>query len=127
MIKETKSLPDAHALIQEFADTQKFPLDPFQLESMTSLVEGRSVLVSAPTGSGKTIVAEFAIFHARSLNKRCIYTTPLKALSNQKYRDLKDVMGDAVGLVTGDVVINPDAPVLIMTTEILRNILQADP
>lgn len=127
MIKDTKKNPEATQLIQRFAATQKFPLDPFQLEAMESLVEDRSVLVSAPTGSGKTIVAEFAIFHARSLNKRCIYTTPLKALSNQKFRDLRVDMGDDVGLVTGDVVINPDAPVLIMTTEILRNILQADP
>lgn len=127
MIKE-KNLPqEAHQLIQAFQARQKFPLDPFQLEAMASLVSGRSVLVSAPTGSGKTIVAEFAIFHARAMNQRCIYTTPLKALSNQKYRDLRQDMGDDVGLVTGDVVINPDAPVLIMTTEILRNILQADP
>jgi superfamily II RNA helicase len=127
MIKDQKTNQEGAQLIQRFAKTQKFPLDPFQLEAMESLCDGRSVLVSAPTGSGKTIVAEFAIFHARAHNQRCIYTTPLKALSNQKFRDLRGIMGDDVGLVTGDVVINPEAPVLIMTTEILRNILQADP
>ncbi|HEY9721018.1 MAG TPA: DEAD/DEAH box helicase [Oscillatoriaceae cyanobacterium] len=126
MIKESQPLERAQ-LVQRFADQQRFPLDPFQIEAMTILTEGDSVLVSAPTGSGKTIVAEYAIFLARATNTRCIYTTPLKALSNQKYRDLHADMGDDVGLVTGDVVINPTAPVLIMTTEILRNILQADP
>ncbi len=114
-------------VVAQFAAKQKFPLDEFQLEAMRALEEGRSVLVSAPTGSGKTIVAEFAIFLARHYGRRCIYTTPLKALSNQKFRDLRQDMGDDVGLVTGDVVINPQAPVLIMTTEILRNMLQVDP
>jgi superfamily II RNA helicase len=115
------------SVVEDFAATQRFPLDSFQLDAMRALEMGRSVLVSAPTGSGKTIVAEFAIFLARHRGRRCIYTTPLKALSNQKFRDLRGVMGDDVGLVTGDVVINPDAPVLIMTTEILRNMLQVDP
>ncbi|MFP5502048.1 MAG: DEAD/DEAH box helicase [Candidatus Sericytochromatia bacterium] len=126
MIKET-SLRNPSALIEAFAAKQKFPLDPFQREAMEALTERRSVLVSAPTGSGKTIVAEVAIFFSRATQTRCIYTTPLKALSNQKFRDLREDLGDDVGLVTGDVVINPDAQVLIMTTEILRNILQADP
>ena len=117
----------AASIIEAFAASQKFPLDDFQVEAMRALEGGRSVLVSAPTGSGKTIVAEFAIFLARHQGRRCIYTTPLKALSNQKFRDLRRVMGDDVGLVTGDVVINPQAPVLIMTTEILRNMLQVDP
>ncbi|MEB3198265.1 MAG: DEAD/DEAH box helicase [Candidatus Sericytochromatia bacterium] len=114
-------------LIDAFAAQQRFPLDDFQREAMEALLAGRSVLVSAPTGSGKTIVAEFAIFLARSQGRRCIYTTPLKALSNQKYRDLRRDLGDDVGLVTGDVVLQPNAPVLIMTTEILRNMLQVDP
>lgn len=127
MKKSAPPVSGNYAPVKRFARLQKFPLDPFQIEAMEALCDGRSVLVSAPTGSGKTIVAEFAIFFAREMGRRCIYTTPLKALSNQKFRDLKDIMGDQVGLVTGDVVINPDAPVLIMTTEILRNILQADP
>src|ERR1700738_240194 len=126
MKKAATSARGNYEAIKGFARQQKFPLDAFQVEAMEALCDGRSVLVSAPTGSGKTIVAEFAIYLARDLGRRCIYTTPLKALSNQKFRDLKEVMGDEVGLVTGDVVINPDAPVLIMTTEILRNILQAD-
>lgn len=119
--------PPTVSVVEQFAAKQKFPLDEFQLEAMRALENGRSVLVSAPTGSGKTIVAEFAIFLARHNGRRCIYTTPLKALSNQKFRDLRQDMGDNVGLVTGDVVINPEAPVLIMTTEILRNMLQVDP
>ena len=81
------------------------------------------MLVSAPTGSGKTVVAEFAIFLARQSGTRCLYTTPLKALSNQKYRDLKASLPGQVGLMTGDVVIDPEAPILVMTTEILRNML----
>jgi superfamily II RNA helicase len=127
MIQEAIYPPDAQTLVQRFAAGQKFPLDPFQLEAMEALSAGRSVLVSAPTGSGKTLVAEFAIFLALEAKARCIYTTPLKALSNQKFRDLSVEMGDQVGLVTGDVVMNPSAPILIMTTEILRNILQMDP
>ncbi|MEB3284304.1 MAG: DEAD/DEAH box helicase [Candidatus Sericytochromatia bacterium] len=114
-------------LTERFAAAQGFVLDEFQLSAMRTLEAGRSVLVSAPTGSGKTIVAEFAVFLAKERSRRCIYTTPLKALSNQKFRDLRGSLGDQVGLVTGDVVINPHASVLIMTTEILRNILQMDP
>lgn len=122
-----KAVYPTGSIVDAFQATQKFPFDAFQRDAMQILEEGRSVLVSAPTGSGKTIVAEFAIFLARHEGRRCIYTTPLKALSNQKFRDLRAVMGDDVGLVTGDVVINPHAPVLIMTTEILRNMLQVDP
>lgn len=118
---------DPRLLVEEFARSQKFPLDPFQLEAMEILARGRSVLVSAPTGSGKTIVAEFAVFLALKSGTRCIYTTPLKALSNQKYRDLRAALPGQVGLMTGDVVLHPEAPILIMTTEILRNILHADP
>ncbi|MGE5707054.1 MAG: DEAD/DEAH box helicase, partial [Bacteroidota bacterium] len=114
-------------LFAQVVENQPFPLDPFQLEAIQNLADGKSVLVSAPTGSGKTVVAEFAIHLALGTNTRCIYTTPLKALSNQKFRDLRKQLGDKVGLVTGDVVINPEAPALIMTTEILRNILHIDP
>ncbi len=119
------TLPDG--LVAEFQAAQPFPLDPFQIDAIRELAAGNSVLVSAPTGSGKTVVAEFAVFLALKQGKRCIYTTPLKALSNQKYRDLKAVLPGQVGLVTGDVVINRDAPILIMTTEILRNMLHMDP
>jgi superfamily II RNA helicase len=114
-------------LVAEFQAAQPFPLDPFQLDAVRELAAGRSVLVSAPTGSGKTVVAEFAVFMALQEGTRCIYTTPLKALSNQKYRDLKAAMPGKVGLVTGDVVIDRDAPILVMTTEILRNMLHMDP
>lgn len=121
-----KGLP-AQELIARFEAEQKFPLDPFQKDAIRHLSEGKSVLVSAPTGSGKTVIAEFAIEMALNSGTRCIYTTPLKALSNQKFRDLSRQMGDKIGLVTGDVVIRPEAPALIMTTEILRNILHVDP
>ena len=113
--------------VAEFVASQPFALDEFQVEAIGHLAAGRSVLVSAPTGSGKTVIAEYAVHAALASGSRCVYTTPLKALSNQKYRDLKAQLGDQVGLMTGDVVIDPDAPILIMTTEILRNILQADP
>ncbi|RYX97894.1 DEAD/DEAH box helicase, partial [bacterium] len=93
----------------------------------TSLLDGKSVLVTAPTGSGKTVIAEFSIFDAIDRGLKTIYTTPLKALSNQKFRDLGEEYGPSyVGLVTGDLSINPDAPILVMTTEILRNILYQD-
>lgn len=113
--------------VTAFLATQPFPLDEYQLEAISHLEAGRSVLVSAPTGAGKTVVAEYAVYSALADDARCIYTTPLKALSNQKYRDLKERLPGKVGLMTGDVVIDPEAPILIMTTEILRNILQADP
>lgn len=117
----------SQGMAQAFAATMAFPLDRFQLEAIAHLEGGSSVLVAAPTGSGKTVVGEFAIFRALQLQRRCIYTTPLKALSNQKFRDLQALMGEQVGLVTGDVVIRPEAPILIMTTEILRNMLVVDP
>ena len=93
---------------------------------MESLCDEASVLVAAPTGSGKTLIAEFAIHRARSLGQRAFYTTPIKALSNQKYRDLAKMYGwDRVGLVTGDNAVNPDAPIVVMTTEVLRNMIYA--
>src|ERR671937_953973 len=95
-----------------------------QLEAIRALANRHSVLVAAPTGTGKTVVGEFGIFMARKYNTRAIYTTPIKALSNQKYRDFRRIWGDdQVGLLTGDVVVNGDAPILVMTTEVLRNML----
>src|SRR3989338_4130044 len=101
-----------------------FELDPFQKEAISWIEQEHSVLVSAPTGSGKTLIAERAIEKALSRNEAVVYTAPIKALSNQKYRDFRATYGDArVGILTGDVSINIDAPILIMTTEIYRNSL----
>ncbi len=103
---------------------QGLTLDPFQQEAIGHLDEGRSVLVCAPTGTGKTIVADFLVNRALSEGRRVIYTAPVKALSNQKFRDYCRLHGEQnVGLVTGDLVIRRDAPCVVMTTEILRNIL----
>jgi ATP-dependent RNA helicase HelY len=110
--------------VAAFLATQPFPLDPFQIEAAEHLAAGRSVLVAAPTGTGKTIVAEFAIWQARRAGQRAIYTAPIKALSNQKFRDLRQRHGaHEVGLLTGDIVENPAAPIVVMTTEIYRNML----
>jgi superfamily II RNA helicase len=115
-------------IIARFKAKYPFELDAFQIEAGQNLLDGRSVLVTAPTGSGKTIVAEFAIFDALDRNLQVIYTTPLKALSNQKYRDLLEhYPEERVGLVTGDLSNNPGADVVVMTTEILRNILYQNP
>lgn len=101
-----------------------FKLDDFQLEAIAHLDEGKSVVVCAPTGSGKTVIAEYAVEMALRCNKRCFYTTPLKALSNQKFGDFKQKYGeDRVGLLTGDISINRDASVVVMTTEVFRNML----
>lgn len=101
-----------------------FQPDPFQLQAMAALDEGSSVLVMAPTGSGKTFVADYAVARAVDAGTRAIYTTPLKALSNQKHRDLSARLGaERVGLITGDRVVNPSAPVLVVTTEVLRAML----
>jgi superfamily II RNA helicase len=110
--------------IQRFAHQYPFQLDDFQKEAIEHLIEGESVLVTAPTGTGKTIVAEYAIWQALQDNKRVIYTTPLKALSNQKYQDFCRIYGgDRVGLMTGDIVEHRAASIVIMTTEVYRNIL----
>ncbi|NPV52771.1 MAG: DEAD/DEAH box helicase [Firmicutes bacterium] len=102
-------------------------LDDFQREAIGHLLAGRSVLVSAPTGSGKTLVADYLIDQVIRRGSQAIYTAPIKALSNQKYKDFKFQYGpDNVGIVTGDIVINDTAPILVMTTEILRNILHTD-
>jgi ATP-dependent RNA helicase HelY len=106
--------------------TYPFQLDSFQLRAIDALDEDRSVLVAAPTGSGKTVVAEHAVARALSEGRKAFYTTPIKALSNQKFADLARRHGaDNVGLLTGDNSINGDAPVVVMTTEVLRNMIYA--
>jgi ATP-dependent RNA helicase HelY len=110
--------------LAEFESRYDFPLDRFQHEAIEHLSNGRSVLVVAPTGSGKTVVAEFAVWMAERTSTKTFYTTPLKALSNQKYRDFCAAYGsENVGLLTGDNSINPETPVVIMTTEVLRNMI----
>jgi len=110
----------------EFIAGLGFALDPFQVESFDALDAGQSVLVAAPTGSGKTLVAEYAIAKALAEGRKAFYTTPLKALSNQKFGDLVRRHGaHNVGLLTGDNSINGDAPVVVMTTEVLRNMIYA--
>ncbi len=101
--------------------------DPFQLQAIEAIEQGKSVLVSAPTGSGKTAIAEFAIERALARNERVVYTAPVKALSNQKFRDFSLKYPGKVGLLTGDVSLDPDMPLVIMTTEIFRNKLFEDP
>src|SRR5256886_1779488 len=124
MDKQVEAVNETLAGIQTFVERYPFPLDPFQLEAIAQLAQGQSVMVAAPTGTGKTIVAEYAIWLAQQRNQRVIYTTPLKALSNQKYRDLRNMYGfDNVGLVTGDIVEHSRASVVIMTTEVYRNML----
>ena len=103
-----------------------FAIDEFQIEALDALDRGDSVLVAAPTGSGKTLVAEYAIEAARRQGQRAFYTAPIKALSNQKFNDLVAHYGKSeVGLLTGDNSINPNAPILVMTTEVLRNMIYA--
>ncbi|MFA5100945.1 MAG: DEAD/DEAH box helicase, partial [Candidatus Omnitrophota bacterium] len=104
-----------------------FTLDPFQEEAIKLARENQSVMVSAPTGAGKTLVAEYIIEDCIKNNTGVIYTAPIKALSNQKFRDFSRKYPDKVGILTGDVSINRDAPVLIMTTEIFRNAILVDP
>ncbi|HVS05067.1 MAG TPA: DEAD/DEAH box helicase [Candidatus Dormibacteraeota bacterium] len=115
-------------MIDAFQATLPWPLDPFQMEAIEKLDAHQGVLVSAPTSSGKTVIADYAVFRGLETNARTIYTTPLKALSNQKYHDYRRLHGDGyVGLVTGENTINPGAPVVVMTTEILRNLIYEDP
>jgi len=103
-------------------------LDPFQREAIAVILKGHSLLVAAPTGVGKTLVADYLIETMYRRNRRVIYTAPIKALSNQKYKQFKQLMGEeSVGILTGDIVINPDAPILVMTTEIFRNLLHLSP
>jgi ATP-dependent RNA helicase HelY len=112
--------------LADFTAGYPFELDPFQTEACEALEDGFGVLVAAPTGAGKTVVGEFAVHLALSEGRKCFYTTPIKALSNQKYNDLVDRYGPGeVGLLTGDNAVNGDAPVVVMTTEVLRNMLYA--
>src|SRR3989440_12875076 len=108
----------------DFARGYPFPLDRFQQEADHALATGKSVLVCAPTGAGKTVVGEFGVALALHRGGKAFYTTPLKALSNQKFGDFIARHGaDKVGLLTGDNSINSEAPVVVMTTEVLRNML----
>jgi ATP-dependent RNA helicase HelY len=112
--------------LAEFISGLSFELDPFQQQACEALEGGHGVLVCAPTGAGKTVVGEFAVHLALSEGRKCFYTTPIKALSNQKHADLTARYGaDKVGLLTGDTSVNGDAPIVIMTTEVLRNMLYA--
>ena len=116
------------SFVDAFQATLPWPLDPFQVEAIDKLEAHQGVLVSAPTSSGKTVIADYAIFRSLETDARAIYTTPLKALSNQKFHDYQRLHGEGyVGLVTGENTINPLAPVVVMTTEILRNLIYEDP
>jgi ATP-dependent RNA helicase HelY len=113
-------------LLAGFADSYPFAFDDYQREACAQLEAGAGVLVAAPTGAGKTIVGEFAVFLALSNGRKCFYTTPIKALSNQKYADLVRRHGASnVGLLTGDTSVNSEAPIVVMTTEVLRNMIYA--
>lgn len=112
--------------LDDFYSTLPFEPDDFQREAIAAAATGATVVVTAPTGAGKTLIAEAAVAMALSKGKRAFYTTPIKALSNQKYSDLVDVYGrERVGLLTGDNVINGDGAVVVMTTEVLRNMIYA--
>ncbi len=115
-----------HPSLAEFRGLYDFTLDPFQVEACRALEDGHGVLVAAPTGSGKTLVGEFAVHLALRQGRKCFYTAPIKALSNQKYTELATRYGaERVGLLTGDNTINGEAAVVVMTTEVLRNMLYA--
>nr|MBA3524898.1 DEAD/DEAH box helicase [Geodermatophilaceae bacterium] len=115
-----------HPLLTDFRAGLDFALDDFQLRACEALESGSGVLVAAPTGAGKTVVGEFAVALALAAGEKCFYTTPIKALSNQKFADLRRAHGaERVGLLTGDNAINGDAPIVVMTTEVLRNMLYA--
>jgi ATP-dependent RNA helicase HelY len=115
-----------HPVTTEFLLTFDFEFDPFQITACHAVEDGKGVLVAAPTGAGKTVVGEFAAFFALQAGKKCFYTTPIKALSNQKYSEFVAKFGeDRVGLLTGDTSINGEAEILVMTTEVLRNMLYA--
>ncbi len=117
---------ESRTQLAAFRDEYPFGLDPFQVEACQALEAGQGVLVAAPTGSGKTVVGEFAVHLALAEGRKCFYTTPIKALSNQKYADLVRRYGaERVGLLTGDNTVNGEADVVVMTTEVLRNMLYA--
>src|SRR3954454_5915501 len=112
--------------LANFAHLYPFGLDPFQVRACEALEAGDGVLVAAPTGAGKTVVGEVGVELALAEGRKCFYTTPIKALSNQKYADFVRRHGAAsIGLLTGDNSINSEAPIVVMTTEVLRNMLYA--
>ena len=116
-----------YQITAEFIETFDFPFDPFQIAACNAVEDGKGVLVAAPTGAGKTVVGEFAAYIALRRSMKCFYTTPIKALSNQKYQEFVARFGeDRVGLLTGDTSINSEAEILVMTTEVLRNMLYAN-
>ena len=122
----TSPEPSPDSQLAAFAGQLTFRLDPFQVQACEALERGHGVLVCAPTGAGKTVVGEFAVHLALQAGQKCFYTTPIKALSNQKHSDLVRRYGaERIGLLTGDQSINGDAPVVVMTTEVLRNMLYA--
>lgn len=121
------STESTSSIVQDFVDSRSFPLDPFQADAIKYIADGHNVIVSAPTGAGKTVIAEAAAELALKQGFKLFYTTPIKALSNQKYRDFCRQWGiHNVGLLTGDNSINGDASVVVMTTEVLRNMLYSD-
>jgi ATP-dependent RNA helicase HelY len=120
--RERQSAPE----FASFLELYDFEFDPFQVAACGALTAGDGVLVAAPTGSGKTVIGEYAVHLALERGRKCFYTTPIKALSNQKYNDLvKRYDADTVGLLTGDNSVNGNAPIVVMTTEVLRNMLYA--
>ncbi len=127
VLTPTAADPEIDARIDQFEAMYPFPLDPFQRAAIAAFERGDSVMVAAPTGSGKTVVAEYGVYASFRGTGRVLYTAPIKALSNQKFRDLRAIYGDDIGLLTGDVTENREARVLVMTTEILRNMLLQSP
>ena len=118
--------PEPGSQLAGFAAALPFRLDPFQVQGCEALERGHGVLVCAPTGAGKTVVGEFAVHLALAAGQKCFYTTPIKALSNQKHSDLVRRYGpEKIGLLTGDQSVNGEAPIVVMTTEVLRNMLYA--
>jgi len=118
---------NSHPLTIQFIEQFDFGFDEFQITACQAVEDGKGVLVAAPTGAGKTVVGEFAAFSALARGKKCFYTTPIKALSNQKFQEFVERFGESrVGLLTGDTNINSEADVLVMTTEVLRNMLYAN-
>jgi ATP-dependent RNA helicase HelY len=112
---------------KSFSTSFPFELDDFQIKACYAIEEGKGVLVAAPTGAGKTIVGEFAVNLVINSGGKCFYTTPIKALSNQKYSELCDKYGESrIGLLTGDTSLNSEAQVVVMTTEVLRNMIYSN-
>lgn len=118
---------DIQSAIDQFTSFYPFKLDRFQVDAIKTFLGGDSVMVAAPTGTGKTVVAEFGVYESSHRGGKVMYTTPIKALSNQKFRDLRSIYGDEVGLLTGDVTENAGARIVVMTTEVLRNMLLQSP